>query len=148
MAFAPIFMRASDVKIGAVTAGVPDDEATATAYECEVRSVLFTPDASTERVKTLCPSGSYANVSAAEWSVEIGYLVGETDSGTTLSEWLFDHQGEKAIVYFRPVSGGDTGMSAIVTVVAGPYGGEEGGFSEQSVTLPVDGQPSKLAAIP
>lgn len=139
MAFKPIVMKNVDLILG--------DEATGPNFKCQLRSVKLTPDTNVVKTKTLCPEGQYADVEDPEWNLELGYLTGEGDETVqALADFLLDHKGEKEDFYFRPRAGGP-GYSGVVTLMAGGIGGEQGGFSEQSVQLPLDGQPVKVAAV-
>lgn len=143
MAFRPIIMRNSDLVI-VVGGGA---ETTGTNFHCEARAVTLTPDVNIQRVKTLCPDGTFADVDNPEWTLEVTYLFGTNDSGETLADFLLDNSGAKGKAWFRPVSGGP-GYECDVTLIPGGLGGEQGSYSEQSVSLPVDGQPRKVAAAP
>lgn len=137
--WAPIYMRNVDLILG--------EEASGTNFKCQLRSVALTPDVNISRIKTLCPTGQFANVDDPEWSLDLGYLYGISDdaSDVALADFLLDNMGDQVPFTFRPVSGG-SGYSGTVTVVPGPIGGEQGSFSEQSVSLPVEGQPTRVAA--
>ena len=63
-----------------------------------------------------------------------------------LADFLLENQGKKVAFRFRPRAGGK-GYSGVVTAMAGPVGGSQGAWMEGSVTLPVDGQPTVLAAV-
>lgn len=138
MAFRPIYMKDVNLILG--------DEATGADVKCQVRSVTLTPEANTTRIKTLCPDGTYSNVDQAEWTLEIGYLVGVDDANPddVLTTYLLANEGEKVDFFFAPESGGP-GWSGIVTITPGAVGGEQGNFSEQTVQLPVDGRPEAWA---
>jgi hypothetical protein len=141
MAFQPYKAKDVDLILG--------DEVDGPNFKCQLRSVVLTPDTDIERIKTLCPSGQFASVSDPEWSLELGYLYGKDDSdpAAALARFLLDNSGLQVPFVFRPWSGDDQeGYKGVVTCVPGPIGGEEGSFSEQSVSLPVEGQPEPLTA--
>ncbi|MFT4295640.1 MAG: hypothetical protein QM582_09540 [Micropruina sp.] len=143
MGFRPYVMRDIDLILG--------DAATGPNFKCQVRSVKLTPETNVQRTKTACPTGQYAAVDDPEWTLEIGYLVGE-DNGTLptiepLAEFLLENSGEELPFTFRPIAGGDS-WSGTVQLVPGPVGGEVGNFSEETVQLPVTGQPVKTPAGP
>ena len=136
MAFNPIFMKDVNLILG--------DEATGTDYKIELRGVTLTPDFNVARIKTLAPAGQFSNVDAAEWSLDLGYLGGSydvADALTSLQDYLLTNAGQKVPFFFAPKAGG-SGYQGEVTLVPGPIGGDQGSFSEQSVTLPIDGQPT------
>lgn len=134
MAFQPLYMKDVNLILG--------DEATGTDFKCQLRSVTLTPDSNIERIKTLCPTGQFANVDDPEWNLDLGYLYGTDDAGgDSLADYLLNNASLKVEFFFAPISGG-SGYQGVVSIVPGPIGGEQGSFSEQSVSLPVDGQPA------
>lgn len=129
----PIYMRDVDLILGPTLTGLN--------YKCQLRSVTLTPDVNVTRIKTLCPTGQYAAVDDPEWSLDLGYLYGtSTVADESLADFLLANTAELMAFEFRPVSGG-AGYTGTVTIIPGPIGGEQGSFSEQSVSLPVEGQP-------
>lgn len=133
MAFTPLYMRNVNLILG-------DFATTGVDFRCQLRSVTLSPDVNIERIKTLCADGQFANVDDPEWNLDLGYLMGSDTDGPSLSDFLLENSGEKIDFSFAPIAGG-AGYTGVVTVVPGPIGGEQGSFSEQSVSLPVDGQP-------
>lgn len=141
MALKPIFMKHVRLTLG--------DYATGDAFQCQLRSVTLTPEAPVVRTKTLCPEGQYSEVEDPEWSLDLGYLGMQVDAGDTaeaLADYLLEFKGTKVPFFFEPVNGKGSGYAGTVTLVPGGIGGEQGAFSEQSVSLPVDGQPEKYDA--
>lgn len=139
MAFTPLFMRDVNLILGDVAAGGAD-------FQCQARSVVLTPDVTVTKIKTLCPDGQFADVDIPEWTLTVGYLYGSaTTPDVSLADYLLANSGDKVDFEFRPVSGG-AGYTGKVTLLPGPIGGDQGSFSEQSVDLPVDGQPAAVAA--
>lgn len=138
MAWRPIYMADVDIILG--------DEALGTNFKCQARSVTLTPEVNTTRIKTLCPTGQFSNVDDPEWTLEIGYLYGvdDADPEQGLADYLLANSREKVDFFFAPEAGG-AGYTGIVTLIPGAIGGEQGNFAEQSVQLPVDGQPEPWA---
>ena len=137
--FKPVFIKDLDLILG--------DEATGPNFKCQVKSVKLTPSTNIQKVKTACPTGQYAEVEDPEWELEIGYLYGEdTASAGSLADYLMQNLGEKSQFLFRPKSGG-RGYKGTVTLVPGGIGGDTGSFSEDSVKLPLDGQPVLVPAV-
>lgn len=140
MAFKPLFMKNVDLILG--------DVATGDNFKCQLRSVNLDPDTNTVKAKTLCPEGQFAEVEDPEWTLNLGYLYGSvigTGQPAALADYLLENKGDKVDFMFRPISGG-IGYRGTVTLIAGGIGGDQGGFSEKSVALPLDGQPLKVAA--
>lgn len=137
--FKPLFMRDVDLILG--------DEASGPNFKCQLKSVQLTPDTDIAEAETLCPDGQFSDVNAAKWTLELGYYHGTADEGEeVLADFLLENHGEKVPFAFRPVAGG-AGYGGTVTLVAGGIGGEVKNHSEQSVELPVQGQPVKLSAV-
>lgn len=139
--FKPLYMKNVDLILG--------DASTGPNFKCQLRSVTLTPDTNIAKTKTLCPTGQYAEVEDPEWELDLGYLYGTVTGGDgtqkSLADFLLANSGKKLEFVFRPISGG-TGYGGMVTIVPGGIGGEQGNFSEQSVKLPLDGQPKPLPA--
>lgn len=138
MAWTPIYMKNVDLILG--------DEATGTHFECQARSVQLTPEVNTTRVKTLCPTGQFANTDDPEWTLEITYLYGIDPlvAENALADYLLANQGTK-VDFFVAFEAGGPGYTGTVTLIPGGMGGEQGNYSEQTVQLPVDGQPETWA---
>lgn len=139
--FKPVYMKDSNLILG--------DEATGRDYKIELRSITMTPDVNTSRIKTLDPEGQFSEVDAAEWSLELGYLGGSWDTADakqSLQDYLLEHAGEKIPFFFAPRAGG-AGYQGNLSLLPGAIGGDQGSFSEQSVTLPIDGQPKTWAGV-
>ena len=140
--FEPFYMKNADLVFG--------DPVTGTNFKCQVRSINLNADTNIARIKTVCPMGQYANVDDPEWTLEIGYLYGRMSTGTTgvqqtFADYLLANAGTSVPFLFRPIAGGK-GYSGTVTLVPGGIGGEQGNFSEKTVSLPVTGQPVAVAA--
>ena len=139
MGFRPYVMKNIDLVIG--------DEALGPNFKCQVRSAKLTPEVDVQRTTTACPTGQYAEVGDPQWTFEIGYLSGD-DNGVVpvveaLAEFLLENAGEQLPVTFTPRSGEPDRWQFDVKIVPGAFGGEVGQFAEESVQLPVIGQPVK-----
>lgn len=139
MAFKPISLKNVLLRLG--------DEATGTDFAIQLTSVTLTPDVATERLKTLKPAGRYSSVDDPEWSLDLGYAYGYDDAGAAalaLSSYLLENNGEQVPFSFEPIAAlvGAPKYDGTVSLVAGALGGDQGAFSTQSVSLPVEGQPT------
>lgn len=139
MAFQPIVIKNADLFLGS--------EADGTDYAIELNSIALTPDVSPERIKTAKPAGRFSSVDDPEWNLDLGYVYGKRGEGEDLSlaDYLMDHVGDVIEFTFRPKTG-EAGYTGEVTLLPGAIGGDQGSFSTQSVSLPVEGQPTKVAA--
>lgn len=135
MAFEPIVLKNADLLLGA--------EATGTDFGIQLTSITLTADVATERIKTVKKEGRFSSVDDPEWSLDLGYLYGHDTDGVTqaLADYLLANNGTQVPFTFRPISGGSPVYSGTCTLVAGSIGGDQGAFSTQSVSLPVEGQP-------
>lgn len=136
MAFEPIVLKNADLILG--------DEATGTDFAVQLTSVTLTADVATERIKTIKPEGRFASVDDPEWTLELGYVYGRDNTtapvATVIADYLLDNNGEQVPFTFRPISGGPPVYTGQCRLVAGSIGGDQGAFSTQTVSLPVDGQ--------
>lgn len=139
MAFKPYMMKDINLVLG--------DELTGKEFKCQARGVTLTPSVSVQRIKTACPTGQYADVDDPEWTAEVKYLYGMDDgtgtAATILADFLLANMGTDMPITFRPKAGGP-GYTATVKIVPGVIGGDYGSFSEQSVSLPLLGQPEPV----
>lgn len=137
MAYQPIVLKNADLELGTA--------ATGTDFGLQLTSIVATPDVAVERIKTVKPEGRFASVDEPEWSLDLGYLYGYDDAAgvdAAFTEYLMNHNGEIVDFTFRPLSGvvGSPEYTGQCRLVAGPLGGDQGAFSTQSVSLPVEGQ--------
>ena len=142
MTLRPIMMSDVDLTIG--------DTASGPNFKCQLTSVTLTPDTSVQTLKTLCPAGTYNASGNPKWTLELGYA-NFVDEGTpastipALADFLLDNARKTMPCTFRPIAGGK-GYSMNVLIVPGAIGGQVDGWAEQSVSLPVEGQPERVAA--
>lgn len=139
MAFKPVLLKASNVVLGDPASGVD--------FACQVKTCKLTQSASEERWGGLCPEGEYVDVAPAQWALELGTVLGTADAGEeVLVEWLKANHGTTVPYLVRPIAGGK-GYSGTLVVKATDIGGDKGSFAETSVTLPVNGEPTPVAAV-
>lgn len=133
MAFRPIILKNTDLQLGS--------EADGTDFGIQLTSITLSADVATERLKTVKPAGRFSAVDDPEYSLELGYVFGSDPEGAepALGDYLMEHNGEEVDFTFRPLSGGPPVYSGRCTLVAGSIGGDQGAFSTQYVTLPVEG---------
>lgn len=119
-----------------------------TTFDCELRALTVTPNS--EWLNTLCPPGSWPDVT---WTLDLTYLpgttslvdgAGDTVAAETLDQYLFDHYGEHVDFIAWPYGPTIPGYTGIVSLAPGGIGGTQGEWPEQSVSLPIDGQPEQV----
>lgn len=139
--FQPIVIKNADLFLGT--------EADGTDYAIELTSIALTPDVSPERIKTCKPEGRFSSVDDPEWNLDLGYVYGKYGTGdagkVSLADYLLAHVGEQIPFTFRPKTG-EGGYTGVCTLLPGAIGGDQGAFSTQSISLPVEGQPEPVAA--
>lgn len=113
-------------------------------YEAAVSSVTFTPSTSVATFKGLTPTAVFKHASSSEWVCEVAFVQDWATAGS-LSNYLFEHEGETVSVDFEPEAGGPT-ITASVVIVPGSIGGAVDAFATSSVQLGVNGKPTIAAA--
>lgn len=127
--FDPLYLSESRVTIGG------------TAFEAEVSSVKLTPTTSSSTWKGLKAGSSFTKSGQATWVVGLNFAQ-DHEAATSLSNYLFDHEGEQLPYVIEPIDGG-TGFSGTLIAQAGEIGGDVDAFGAASVTLPVQGKPTR-----
>lgn len=123
MVFAPVYMKDSDVTLGA------------TDYQMEVASAAIVPANTSVIWKGLTPAARYGAV-GTEWTVEL--TIGQDyDTALSLSRYLLENAGDTVPVVIAPRSGGQ-GYSVNATLAPSQIGGSVETFAEGTVSLPCD----------
>jgi len=105
------------------------------SYQKHVSGVTFTPSASSITWQGLDATESFTDVATATWTITLNY-VQDWETADSLSEYLFDNEGETITMVFTPVKGtGKKTFTADVTITPGAIGGEVNQFATTSVTL-------------
>lgn len=113
-------------------------------YQAHVSSVEFVPTAATATWKGLTPGGSHTATGLASWVCNISFAQDhETDD--SLSNFLFDNEGDTVSALFEPKSGA-TGFSADIVITPGSIGGSVDAFAVATVSLGVQGKPVRIPA--
>lgn len=113
-----------------------------TDYSTQLSSVAFTPNASTVTWAGF-NGATQKSTAAADWQADVTF--GQDWSASGFSKYLFDNEGKSVVATFAPVAGGPT-FTATVTLTPGSVGGAVNAYAESSVTLPIDGKPTVMAA--
>ena len=115
-------------------------------YEAHVSSVTITPTTNVVRWKGLTPAATFSDSSAPEWAANLDYAQ-DWVTVDSLSNYLFEHQGETVTATFQPKKG--TGLpewTVDLVIAPGPIGGGVDQYMTGSVALGVSGQPVKGVA--
>lgn len=104
-------------------------------YEKHVSGVAFNPSSSQIEWRGLSPDAVFTDVTNATWACTLDY-VQDWETADSLSQYLFEHEGETVTMVFTPVKGtGNKTFTAEVTITPGSIGGQVNAFATTSVTL-------------
>lgn len=135
MPFNPLYMTESVFKIGD---GAPTD------FAAEISGAQLVPTSSSSTWKGLKPGASFTKGGLATWVATVN-LGQDHELSTSLSNYLYDHEGEELPFTLEPIAGG-TGFSGTLTVQAATIGAEVDTFGTASVSMPVSGKPERTFA--
>jgi hypothetical protein len=108
-------------------------------YEAHCSQVQFDPSVQTLTWQGLTPAASFSDTSSPSWAATIAYAQDWT-TPNSLSQYLYDHQGETVAVTFTTGPGaGSWGVNLIIT--PGAVGGQVNAYAVATVTLGISGQP-------
>lgn len=130
--FNPLYMSESKITIGG------------TSFEAEVSGVKLTPTSPSSTWKGLKKGSTFTKAGLAAWAAALNFGQ-DHELATSLSNYMFDHEGEEQPFTIEPVDGG-TGFAGTLICQAGEIGGDVDQFGTASVTLPVQGKPTRTFA--
>lgn len=128
VAVSPYYIEDATLKIGATD-----------TYEAHCSRIEAT-ESSPVVWRGLTPSSRFKR---GAWQLQID-LAQDWETANSLSNYLFDHDGEVVPVEFAPVAGGQTFYAQAVLAPSG-IGGAQGSVAVASVTLELTAKPSKIA---
>lgn len=131
MAFSPLYMKESVFSVAA------DD------FAAEITSVAFTPSSSVATWKGLKPSSVFTEASSPTWTCDLTYAQ-DWDTPTSISNYLFENQGARVEVTFKPKAGGRA-WTATIIITPGAIGGAIDSHVSSTVSLGVQGAPVPAA---
>lgn len=135
IAVKPLFMKDCLFRVGTDAAG--------SDFEAHLSGATFTPAASTQSWKGITPASVHTAGSAPTWTADLAY-VQDWETEGSLSNYLFEHQGETVPVTFEPKRGGKKIYASIV-IQPGAIGGAVDAFAATTVSLGMNGAPSFIA---
>jgi hypothetical protein len=133
MAFAPYVARHVKFTLGA------------TEYAAEVSDAQLVPAATVQTWQGLTPPSQYSDVGAATWTCQVVFAQ-DYNEALSLATFLFDHEGETIPMEFEPQIGG-AAFSADVIITPGLIGGAVNAYAEATVTLGVQGKPTRTPPV-
>lgn len=113
-------------------------------YEAHVSKVEFIPTSSLVKWKGLTPASVFNFPTAAEWALGLDYAQ-DWDTPDSLSEYLYENEGQTKEVTFKPRKAGARPWTATVIITPGAIGGAVDTVAVGSVTLGVQGKPTRAA---
>jgi len=120
---------------------IPTDD-----YAKNVSSVTLTPTSTNVSWKGL-GKNTFTGATTATWVVTVEYAQ-DWETPNSLSQYLYEHEGEKVTMTFKPQSGSGPSFTAEVTIVPGAIGGAVDTVAVGSVTLPCTAKPTLVPAVP
>lgn len=114
-------------------------------YEKHVSGVTFTPTASAITWRGLSPNAVFTDPGSVTWSCALNY-VQDWDTANSLSQFLFDNEGQTVTMEFKPKSGSGPSFTADVIIIPGAIGGQVNTYAATTVTLGVQGRPVLVPA--
>ena len=114
------------------------------SYEKHVSAVEFVPSSNLVTWKGLHPTSVFTFGSTATWQCNLTFAQ-DWETPDSLSQYLFENDGEEIDVVFEPVNGG-AGFSATLIVTPGSIGGALDSVAVSTFTLGVKGKPVLIPA--
>lgn len=109
-------------------------------YANQVTKARLVPDQPVQTMRTLVPDGVVQDVDSPVWTFEISGLQINVAGG--LAKALRDADGGEVDVVLQPRAGtGQATATFTVLALMPEFGGEQGNWSTQELSLPVVGQP-------
>lgn len=81
------------------------------------------------------PDAQYVDKAAAEHTLDLGFL-SDWEEEESLCNFLWEHDGETAVIEYQPVDAGRVYFEAEITIDAPMPPGKIGSWSESSITMP------------
>lgn len=108
-------------------------------------AITITPTAQTVTFVGLKPGAVFTDMSAAVWALALTYAQDHANADS-LSNYLFDHEGETKEVTFKPQSGIGPSYTVNLVITPGAIGGTGGAVAASTVNLGVKGKPVRVPA--
>lgn len=132
MPFNPLYMTESVLTLG---------DGTPTDFAGEISGAQLVPSSSSATWKGLKPSSVFTAAGLATWALTVN-LGQDHELSTSLSNYLYDHEGQTVPFTLEPVAGG-TGFAGEIIVQAATIGADVDTFGTASVTMPATGKPTR-----
>jgi hypothetical protein len=113
-------------------------------YEAHVSKVEFAPTASVVVWKGLTPTSTHSFPTRATWVCNLDFAQ-DWETVNSLSQYLFENEGDQVVATFEPVDGG-AGFTANLLLTPGSIGGTVDQVPTSTVSLGVNGKPVLVPA--
>jgi hypothetical protein len=111
-----------------------------TEYTNQCRKARLVPDQPVQTYRTLVPDGVVQDSDSIVWTWELEGL--QIDGSGGLSAYLRTVSGTTITVVLQPKTGvGQAKATFTATALMPEFGGEQGAFLTQTLTMPVNGAP-------
>ncbi len=114
-------------------------------YESNVSAVEFVPSASSVNWKGLTPTSTFSDVGTATWVCNLSFAQ-DWASATSLSRYLFEHEGAAVACEFSPIAGGPA-FGGTLVITPGSIGGAVDSVAVATVSLGVQGRPVEITVV-
>lgn len=121
------------------------DPATGPDFKKHVDSVTFTPTSS-QLTWTGLGSNTHSDVTTATWVCALNY-VQDWETASSLSQFLYENEGETIAATFEPRSGSGPSFTADVIITPGAIGGAVNVFATTTVNLGCKARPVLVPAV-
>lgn len=142
----PFVLRDCDLLIALDPDGTLDLTGSEADYAGATSSVTFTPSSSPQTYTGLKPDAVFTDPGAETWQAALD-VAQDWKTPNSLSRFLFENAGKKAVARFVPQDGGPS-FDARLTLSSPSIGGAVNAFATSSVTLGVDGRPTLVPVEP
>lgn len=132
MPFNPLYMTESVLTFGA---GETND------FAAEISGAQLVPTSSSATWKGLKKGSVFTAAGLATWALTVN-LGQDHELSTSLSNYLYDNEGETVPFTLQPIAGG-TGFAGEIVIQAATIGADVDTFGTASVTMPAKGKPTR-----
>jgi hypothetical protein len=118
-------------------------------FSPDVIDAAVVPAAPDEQAVTTLDGVTHKDVGPVGWALELTCVLDWDSTRPGLAAYLFENSGSQAAFVMNaydptaPESATEPEMSGTVTLVPIPYGGTGNEFAQATVSLPIDGTPTR-----
>lgn len=132
-AIKPIVINDLVLRLGDATTG---DE-----FQKAITSAILTPSSSNVTFQGGTPDAAFTFPGPVSWTLNLTYAQ-DVDTAGSLSQYLWEHQGEEIEFMLKPKATGTTEWAGTVIIAPGAAGGAVAAVATATVALGVQGAPT------